>query len=616
MSSHSDQFLTAAAGGDTTTKSILKSSRTNTSGKKKKENSSKKAVTFPNKDGKISPKLGPIKELVERQPVKDFQSSLFTIAQQSLDFLSHEQNKSEALAKLAGEEGYFPTSIRFKCDLLIHKDLKTDQASIDEDVLWKQNILDCQNELASQIKKQGGRNLAAMKIANRKTIVRELIKLGAVMSEHLKITHSLHLSTTNRDVISKGALMNFVRSIPLINDFSSGTNDKTAWENDFNRFFKILFESNLEMNKCLEMVCDESESDIQNRSFSFLLHSSQHRRQNEEEKYRDTYNKKQLPPAPTATSAIPNGTAPLLASGMPITPMNTAPSPGQGPTPNQTNIVPFKIMYEWDGQAFIPSLQMTPKENGQQPQKEGGAPPLLLLSPVEEWKKMTRETTELIVGIGDGTVEENESRSENLKLCDYVCFWMAETFPLLLTLPFTIIKKQSIQNKANAALRGLCNNQKAHTLAQNVEDKIDENAQHHQLTIGRSELENLIQSTVDQRVLTGTKKDAGDRNAGSLHRAGTNGDEQRQTPPNKKRKIVRTNSEEQTGRSKKNIRNPYDKGKKRNEGTKTPQQSHGKHDYRRGTSESHRKERQQQGRGRGRGRGRHSQRGRGGRGPR
>ena len=110
MSSRSNLNLTAPAGGDTSTKSILKTSRTNTSGKKKKENSSKKAVTFP-KDGRISPKLGPIKELVERQPVKDFQSTLFTLAQLSLDFLSHENNKSEALAKLAGEEGYFPTSV-------------------------------------------------------------------------------------------------------------------------------------------------------------------------------------------------------------------------------------------------------------------------------------------------------------------------------------------------------------------------------------------------------------------------------------------------------------------------------------------------------------------------
>lgn len=610
MSSRSDPNLTASAGGDATTKSILKSSRTNPSGKKKKENSSKKAVTFP-KDGKISPKLGPIKELVERQPVKDFQSTLFTLAQLSLDFLSHENNKGEALAKLAGEEGYFPTSIRFKCDLLIHKDLKADQASIDEDVLWKKNILDCQNELVSQIKKQGGRNLEAMKIANRKTIVREIIKIGAVMSEHLKITHSLHLSTTNRDVISKGALMNFVRSIPLINDFSSGTNDKIAWENDYNRFTKILFEgSNLEMNKCLEMVCDESESDIQNRSFAFLVHSTQERRQNQEEIYRDTYTKAKLPPAPPATSASPS-TAPLPASGMPITP-NTAQLPGHVPTPNQMNIAPYKIVYEWDGQAYIPTIMMTTTENEQHP-KDGGAPPSLL-SPLEEWKKMTRETTALI-GIEDGTVEENESRSDNLKLCDYVCFWMAETFPILLTLPFTIIKQQSIQNKANAALRGLCNNQKAHTLAQNVEDKIDENAQHHQLTIGRTELENLI----DQRVLTGTtKKDAGDRTAGSLHRAGTNGDE-RQTPPNKRRKIVRKNSEKPNVVDKptKIRKNPYDKGKKKSDGkAKTPQQSHGKHDYRRGTSESHRKERQHQGRGRGRGRGRQSQRGQGGRGQR
>lgn len=614
MSSRSDQTLTAPAGGDAARKSILKPSRTNTSGKKRKENSSKtKAVTFP-KDSKISPKLGPIKELVERQPVKDFQSTLFTLAQLSLDFLSHENNKSEALAKLAGEEGYFPTSIRFKCDLLIHKDLKADQTSIDEDVLWKKNILDCQNELASQIKKQGGRNLAAMKIANRKTIVREIIKLGAVMSEHLKITHGLHLSTTNRDVISKGALMNFVRSIPLINDFSSGINDTIAWENDYNRFTKILFEgSNMEMNRCLEMVCDESETDVHNRSFAFLVHSNQERRQNQEEKYRDRYNKAKLPPAPPATSASPNGTAPLLASGMPITPTNTAQSPGQAPIPNQTNIAPFKIVYEWDGKAYIPSLKMTTTENGQQPQKEAGAPPLLLLSPIEEWKKMTRKTTALI-GIEDGTVEENEIRSDNLKLCDYVCFWMAETFPILLTLPFTIIKQQSIQNKANAALRGLCNNQKAHTLAQNVENKIDENAQHHQLTIGRTELEKLI----DQRFLTGTKKDAGDRNAGSLHRAGTNGDERQTSPPNKRRKIVRKNSEEQKISEKSKIRNPYDKGKKKNNKTKTPQESQGKHDYRRGTSESHRKERQQHGRGRGRGggRGRHSQRGRGERGRR
>ena len=59
MSSQSDPNLTASAGGGAATKSILKSLRTNPSGKKKKENSSKKAVTFP-KDGKISPKLGPV----------------------------------------------------------------------------------------------------------------------------------------------------------------------------------------------------------------------------------------------------------------------------------------------------------------------------------------------------------------------------------------------------------------------------------------------------------------------------------------------------------------------------------------------------------------------------
>ena len=222
-----------------------------------------------------------------------------------------------------------------------------------------------------------------MKIANRKTIVREIIKIGAVMSEHLKITHGLHLSTTNRDVILKGALiMNFVCSIPLINDFSSVTNDKIAWENDYNRFAKILFEgSNLEMNKCLEMVCDKSESDIHNRSFAFLVHSNQERCQNQEEKYRDTYKKAKLPPAPPEASASPS-TAPLPASGMPITP-NTAQLPGHVPTPNQMNIAPYKIVYEWDGQAYIPTLMMTTTENGQQPQKDGGAPPSLL-SPLEE----------------------------------------------------------------------------------------------------------------------------------------------------------------------------------------------------------------------------------------
>ena len=80
---------------------------------------------------------------------------------------------------------------------------------------------------------------------------------------------------------------------------------------------------------------------------------------------------------------------------------------------------------------------------------------------------------------------------------------------------------------------------------------------------------------------------------------------------------MRKTPEEQKEAKKSKIRNPYDKGKKKkNIGTKTPQESQGKHDYRRGTSESHRKERQQHGRGRGRGRGRHSQRGRGERGRR
>lgn len=47
------------------------------------------------------------------------------------------------------------------------------------------------------------------------------------------------------------------------------------------------------------------------------------------------------------------------------------------------------------------------------------------------------------------------------------------------------------------ALKELCNNLlTAHTLVQNMEDKIDKNDQHHQLTIAKTKLQNLINQEI------------------------------------------------------------------------------------------------------------------------
>ena len=87
-------------------------------------------------------------------------------------------------------------------------------------------------------------------------------------------------------------------------------------------------------------------------------------------------------------------------------------------------------------------------------------------------EKATQEDME------DSTEEEN-SQSTNggpnnadQILCNEVMKWMIATIPPLLTIPYNCINSNSIQNRANAAIKNIVENEHAHKLAAKVEEAL------------------------------------------------------------------------------------------------------------------------------------------------
>ena len=126
--------------------------------------------------------MKPIQKLVEEQPTEDFQSILFSFAEENLISLMSLHKKELGLAKFCGNNDYIPTSIRFKCPLTYPEGLKNDQETIDKETGWKEDILTCSRALAQRIKRQGERNLRYLKSEHKKATLCKMLDIGTIVA--------------------------------------------------------------------------------------------------------------------------------------------------------------------------------------------------------------------------------------------------------------------------------------------------------------------------------------------------------------------------------------------------------------------------------------------------
>jgi hypothetical protein len=164
----------------------------------------------------FNPQLISIKSLVEDQPTKDLQSTLFALANNNLVSMITLKHKELGLAKLKSADDYIAISIRFDPTLFYPKELRNDQATIDEEIGWKKEIANCKKNLGIRLVHQTERNVKSMDEENQKKILREMIKLSALMAQREKIFHDLTYTSANDDVVAKAAVINLFTSLPWL----------------------------------------------------------------------------------------------------------------------------------------------------------------------------------------------------------------------------------------------------------------------------------------------------------------------------------------------------------------------------------------------------------------
>jgi hypothetical protein len=535
----------------------------------------------------FNPKLIPIKSLVEAQPTTDLQSTLFALANNNLVSMITLKHKELGLAKLKSEDDYVAISIRFDPPLFYPKELRTDQATIDEEIGWKNDIATCKKKLGLRLINQTERNVKSMDKENQKRILREMIKLGTLMAQREKIFHDLTDSSANDDVLAKAAVINFFKSLPWL--------DKLIPKEERDSL-RILFKgSDEDTMKIVKEVCTESGDN--NDKWESLIHTA-----SRNYKRTSVYNARINNNNNNNNTIIGDNTTGENNNNGNNNNNETAETTAAMLPPPPTDA---QMGSRWNGNSILPKTNQ------------------LRLSPFELFLELEKSAQQEYLGErtyvhlvnmlndGDDSLEDENKifEADNL-LSDHLMIWMMKIFPDLLTKPYQLSLLQSRQDRADAALRGKLKSDTSHTLAAGIEERIEKDDEH--IKMGKSKFKSLVHSEALKLEKQRKRKNSswGDDTASDDNtKNGNNGS------PNKRQK-VRFNKQKNKQIPKKNnsnVNNPYVKKNTQRKGQpKSPKNTSGKHDYRPGGKKQHQFHRNDNNnqKGQGRGRGDNGQKGR------
>lgn len=536
----------------------------------------------------LNPKLQSVKNLVEAQPTTILQSKLFALAESNLVSLLISKNKELGLTKLSGEDGYVPISVRFDPTLIIRKELENDQDTMDELIGWKEDIATCKKALANRIKRQVERNNKSMDTEHQKRMVREMITLGAYMAGREKILYNLAECSVNNDVLAKGAVINFFESLPWFDKYLPSSKQQPL---------KVLFKGTItETLVLVKQVCSEK---VHEAKWADLIHTGE--REIERKRF---FNGTDTGYGINTTNLLSNNNNNYTNNINNIAPTTPAQvnrndtnniTPTNLPPPPTTPVTMAMLQLFWNGQNQT-------NRNG-----NGNAN----TSSFDLWKQMEleaqrKELEDRFYFTTRVSADEISIRTANIRVSDQIFIWMMEVFPELLSKPFIISREESRLNRADALLRGNIKKAELHTLAQQVEERLEKDDEH--IHIGKSQWKTFVTDQVSTEI---NKRDNQKKRKNSSRedstasltntKSGDNGNR------NKRRKVRFEKTK--TVQKKSTIHNPYKKDKQQ---TPSPNKSKGKHAFRPGGKKQHQQHRRTGGGRGGRGHDRNNQ-GRGGR---
>lgn len=495
-----------------------------TNGKKRtaKGNSkkSKASSSPPTKKAKVlDPRLHPIKRIVEGQKNAALQSLLFKFAEETLISLMAIHKKERGIAKLRGNDEYVPGSVDFKATLQFPSELKNTEATNVEISGWETDILNCKKALTKRILSQAERTLLFMKTKLQRDVIGQIINIGCIIAAREKIIKDLGKSNMNADAIAKGATMNFFTSLSWLEIFTTVTDPSFVDTN----IKKVLFVGNDKDTEVLFTTTCRGGTTA--APWEKLLHK----------RNREDYRKK----VSDKMVAVVNSQLEL--------------SQHSSDTVSSISSNSRLTKLEWNGEKYIKVAQ-----------------PSMEKSPIEIWKQMEEEAAQEDM---EESTEEDVSQEEDAMcdradqlLCDEVMKWMVETIPPILTIPYNCIKSNSIQNRANAAIKNVMENNNAHKLADKIEEALEEDKAI--LRIGQEEFDKKVNTAVNRKVNELIKKNSlggGVTTSPNNIRNGDSGKNGRKLT--KKQKAIRAKKKVQQEEKRKTTKvNPYKKKTKKQNG--------------------------------------------------
>lgn len=540
------------------------------------------------------------------------------------------QHKTATTVKFNNSTDFIPISLRFEPTLHHPAGLKSDADTIKEIEEWKDEIFLCKKNLTKRIKRQVDRNNRFQLDEYKKKTIRDIISLCALVEQREKIVKETPLSSANYDIIAKGALINFIDSLPWIDKLDRKIKNNIDDDDDLNiqPILKIIFKGTAKEAATLcNDVCIEGTTI---EKIKPILHSDERKKicQSLIEGKLNTYNEfvaanqtqQSTDQAPTnMVTPVREHRINIATTRKIINDAHNSAIDFTDPPITNTNNTPINnnnIKLIWDGVKL--SNQKSPVNNN---------------TLYNIWKKIEEkayaESEDNLTQRGDVIQEEVNASAQDRLLVDQVMFWMMKVFPTLLTMPFIIMQQNFLKNKGDTQLDGAIKSDDAHNLARAVEERMEKEMEeslnknlpddaNEKISVNKSELQKMIRAAaltlqnqtkrknISETATTSTRRstlDGGNGNANGKRVKFTKANNQTpKTPPTKK--VVNP----------KNTYNNNKKSKNQPSTAQTPNITNQKNDYRRGRRKKHQNVRHTQGRGardRGRGGRRNTQSGRG-----
>ena len=166
-----------------------------------------------------SQKLVMVKKLVEAQPSAELRNLLFSFSEEILSSLQNIDRRELGVAKLRGDDDYIPPSLRFQPEFHYMQELAQDEATMADDVMFKDIVTEFKRKLAAVVKRQSERNQDCRRTILQQKVITKMLKLGGYFADHQKIECELTDATANRDALAKSALVNFFKAIKWLDQF-------------------------------------------------------------------------------------------------------------------------------------------------------------------------------------------------------------------------------------------------------------------------------------------------------------------------------------------------------------------------------------------------------------